>query len=241
MSSRPAVSRDKGRIRAVLFDVDGTLYAQLPLRVAMACELVLAQANPARMRRPNTLVTIRAFRRVREAMRHQDAPRSIDTDQYQHVARLLGCAESDVRGAVDEWIYRRPLKWLRWVRRPGLLPLLDHLQATRTRCGVFSDYPAGDKLAALGVSRHFDLALSAVDPEIEAFKPHPRGFIRACEKWGLSPGEVLYVGDRADVDGAGATAAGMRYALLGRRCRTTSHGWVVRNFEELKRVISAHC
>jgi FMN phosphatase YigB (HAD superfamily) len=40
------------------------------------------------------------------------------------------------------------------------------------------------------------LALCATSPEINAFKPHPKGFLHACALWGLPPEEVLYIGDR---------------------------------------------
>ena len=51
--------------------------------------------------------------------------------------------------------------------------------------------------------------------EINAFKPHPHGFLHACERWGLQPEEVLFVGDREDVDARGARNAGMPCALVG--------------------------
>ena len=80
---------------------------------------------------------------------------------------------------------------------------------------MFSDYPSGEKLEALGLDKRLSLTLCATDPEINAFKPHPRGFLRACELWDLDPAEVLYIGDRPEVDAVGAAAAGMPCAILG--------------------------
>ena len=57
--------------------------------------------------------------------------------------------------------------------------------------------------------------LCSTDKEINAFKPHPRGYLRACEEWGLQPQEVLYVGDRPEVDAKGAKAAGMPCMMVG--------------------------
>jgi putative hydrolase of the HAD superfamily len=51
---------------------------------------------------------------------------------------------------------------------------------------------------------------------VNAFKPHPRGFLAACEGWGWSPHEVVYVGDRCEVDAMGAAAAGMPCVIIGR-------------------------
>ena len=57
-------------------------------------------------------------------------------------------------------------------------------------------------------------ALCATDPEINAFKPYPKGFLHACTLWGLRPEEVLYVGDRPEVDAVGALNAGMPCVIL---------------------------
>jgi putative hydrolase of the HAD superfamily len=108
--------------------------------------------------------------------------------------------------------------------------------------GVLSDYPAATKLAALGVADRFPLVLCSTDPEIRALKPNPRGFLIACKRWGLSPGEVLMVGDRVDVDAAGASAAGMPCVIVGRgtRSRTDSAEVLfVPSLERLRRVLHA--
>jgi FMN phosphatase YigB (HAD superfamily) len=76
-------------------------------------------------------------------------------------------------------------------------------------------------LHALGLAPAVSLTLCATDPDINAFKPHPKGFLRACTLWGVPPEQVLYVGDRPEVDAVGAAAAGMPCAILqqGRRWR----------------------
>jgi putative hydrolase of the HAD superfamily len=51
--------------------------------------------------------------------------------------------------------------------------------------------------------------------DVNAFKPHPRGFLAAAERWGLAPDSILYVGDRPEVDAVGAAAAGMRCVVIG--------------------------
>jgi HAD superfamily hydrolase (TIGR01549 family) len=111
---------------------------------------------------------------------------------------------------------RRPLKRLRHCRRRDLLTLLEVIESRGVLAGVFSDYPTQDKLDALGVRQRFSLELCATDASINAFKPHPRGFLAACERWGIPPADVVYVGDRPSIDGAGATAAGMRASIVGR-------------------------
>lgn len=231
-----------GRIRAVLFDLDGTLYAQLPLRLVMACEMGLvcvASLGRGGSRVPRVVTT---FRKLREELRgHECAGEPLGVRQYSIVSERLRCSREDVERVVEEWIYQRPLKWLSYCRRAGLLELLQFLDARGIHKGVFSDYPAHEKLAALGLASHFDLVLSSVDSEIGAFKPDPRGYAAAAAKWGLPPSSVLYIGDRMEIDAPGAVAAGMPCAVLTRD-DAVGHGVIgIRDFKELQRVLSRCC
>jgi FMN phosphatase YigB (HAD superfamily) len=78
------------------------------------------------------------------------------------------------------------------------------------------------------------------DPEIDAFKPHPRGFMRACEQWGLAPEEVLYVGDRPEIDAAGAVTAGLHAVIIGGSGRHRGIDYrTIGSFDELRGGLSA--
>jgi HAD superfamily hydrolase (TIGR01509 family) len=228
-------------IGAVLFDVDGTLYAQPPLRLVMMCEMGLVcgmRALHGGARVPRIIAT---FRRMREELRAEAVDEHLERRQHEVVAARLQCDCDEVERIVEEWIYRRPLKWMSLCRRAGVLELLEWLDRKRVPRGILSDYPAHDKLEALGVGNRFDVVLSAVDPDVGVFKPHPQGFIAAARKLGVAPDRVLYVGDRLDVDAAGAAAAGMRCAVLT-RTRVTQPGVIgVRDFRELQRVLAPLC
>ena len=205
------------RVRAVLFDVDGTLYAQTPLRIRMAAELAFAGIRaPRKVARDARILA--TFRRMREELRQEGdaASRPLDVLQFSRPAERLGIDTADVEQVVDEWIMQRPLRHLRSARRPGLGRFLSLLADRGLRVGALSDYPVHTKLRALGVADYFSLGLCTADRPINAFKPHPGGFRHACELWGVAPQEVLYVGDRPETDGAGATAAGIRCVIVGR-------------------------
>ena len=79
-----------------------------------------------------------------------------------------------------------------------------------------------DSLVALELSQHVSVAVCTTDAEVNAFKPHPAGLTHACRTWGLRPDEVLYVGDRPDVDGTAAAAIGMPCVIVGGS--STFHG-----------------
>ncbi len=222
-------------IRAVLLDLDGTLYHQRPLRWRMLLDLGLAPLTAGPRAAARTLRHLRAFRHVREELRDLGCPAEpLEELQYSQTAERLGDEAQAVRETVLEWMHRRPLRHLPACRRAGLPAFLDAQRARGLELGVFSDYPAAEKLDALGVKDRFSLTLCATDPEINAFKPHPRGFERACELWDLQPQQVLYVGDRDEVDGAGAGAAGMPVVVLGSRSGTYPSA---AGFEEVTRAL----
>jgi HAD superfamily hydrolase (TIGR01549 family) len=200
------------RIHAVLFDVDGTLYRQRPLRLRMAVDLgTLAFTRP--FRAPSIWRALAEYRKAQETLRTQrdgaDAGRQIAL-----AAERAGMTATDVAAVVDEWMIERPLKYLLECRAHGLVELLEFLRAKRVRLGILSDYPAVKKLQALGIRHHFSLVLCGGDPEIAAFKPSPRGFLAASARWQLEPSEILYVGDRPDADAAGAAAANMPAVIV---------------------------
>lgn len=218
---------NSSNIRAVLFDLDGTLYDQPPLRSLMAfelCALPLTQRSWSKV--CLTLRIIRYFRSIREDLRDLGCPteHTLADLQYTRAAEQVGASPAEVERIITEWMYRRPLKYLKWFRRKGAKAFLIEARQRGMKIGVFSDYPVNEKLAALGLGEYIQLSLCATDKDINAFKPHPRGFLKACEEWGLRPDEVLYVGDRSEVDAKGAEAAGMPCVILSGKDSQSSQG-----------------
>lgn len=235
--------------RALLLDLDGTLYPLGPVRRRMAFELMGAWAASTLRGAPLTgLQTIRrlkVFRAMREELRALGRPEEpLKVLQYSHPARALNMAAQELEALIVEWMHERPLKHLRALHLPALRPFLQGARAAGVRLGVFSDYGPEAKLEALGVRDLVDLELAATDTEINAFKPHPAGFSRACEEWGLQPQEVLFVGDRDELDGEGARAAGMGLCILAPGAAeavasTTGDrpDWVLPDLESLARML----
>lgn len=224
------------RIRAVLFDVDGTLYRQQPVRLRMAVELgALAFTRP--FRAPRVWRALSEFRKAQEHLRHQ-RDNGDAAQQIELTAARVGMPVSEVAAIVDEWMIERPLKYLTSCRAPGLIDLLEFLNTKRVRMGILSDYPAAQKLEALGVAHYFSLVLCGGDPAVGAFKPSPRGFLEACARWELAPADVLYVGDRADADAAGAAAAHMPAVIVTAAPLPESTGaFAVSSLERLRHVL----
>lgn len=207
------------QIAAVLMDVDGTLYYQPLLRAFMACELVGYLIHRRSFHRFGTIVrVIREFRKVREELRNKKSEHKVLEDwQYEITAERVGLSIEQVKAIIEEWIFIRPLKYLGICKRKGLVKAIEELERAGKQIGAYSDYPVTDKLKAMGLYESFSVQLSATDPKINAFKPDPKGFLFACELWGLAPAQVVYVGDRLAVDAVGAVEAGMPCVVMSLR------------------------
>lgn len=237
--SRPGIPNPMDaarRVRAVLFDLDGTLYHQKRMRALMAFELaMLALSRP--LIAPVTWRVLSEFRKAQEALRGQQSD-GIAGSQLELAARRTGMPVEQVEAIVAEWMMERPLKHLPRCRAEGLLPLLDFLTHHQIKMGLFSDYPPEQKLEALGIAGRFSVVLCSTDPDIGMFKPHPRGFLVARARWQVDPSEVLVVGDRPDADAAGAAAAGMPCVIIGKPRTNSSRDFVsLPSLERLRDVL----
>jgi HAD superfamily hydrolase (TIGR01549 family) len=203
-----------GPIAAVLFDLDGTLYRQRPVRARMAWELALSTifAPAGAVGRWRGL---QAFRQAQESMRQGGAPATLAA-QIATAAASSGIAEDRLRALVDEWMFERPSRFLARYLAEGTRSLLDFLDSRGIPVGLFSDYPAASKLRGLDLEGRFSPIVCSTDAAVGAFKPDPRGFHHACRTWNLDPSQVLFVGDRIEVDAIGAAAAGMPCVIVGR-------------------------
>src|SRR5262249_20280040 len=114
-------------IRAVLFDLDGTLYGQTSMRLLMACELLmLAFINP--FLAPRRWRGLQEYRRAQEALRQTHRGRGAAANQLDTAAERAGMSRTSLEQLVDEWMFKRPLKYMRFCRVSGLIELLDFLE-----------------------------------------------------------------------------------------------------------------
>ncbi len=199
-------------VRLIVFDLDGTLYDQPPLRLAMARELGL---DCLRRRSTQTLRTLRHFRQVREKLGEGHGTADFAAEQYRLTAQLCHQPEPDVRALVEEWMERRPLAHLPRYKARGIDRLFAAIRASGRTIAVWSDFPVMAKLAALGLAA--DHAIWAGDAGVGRLKPDPSGLRALMERTGASPRETLVIGDRMDRDVRAATAAGTRALLRSRR------------------------
>jgi FMN phosphatase YigB (HAD superfamily) len=173
-------------VKAVIFDVDGTLYRQRPLRRAMAVRLVAGHLlHPIRGLR--TAHILAAYRQAQEDMRAEAAVGDLTEVQLLAASARTGVDLAEVARCVTRWMDVAPLALLPRCAEHDLVESLDLLRSWGLRLAVLSDYPAHAKLAALGIADHFDHVLCAQDADIGRFKPHPRGLRSRCNGSSSTP------------------------------------------------------
>lgn len=203
------------QVEGVLVDVDGTLYRQIPLRARMILELLkYILLHPVQGLK--TAILLREFRENRESLRDTQRPDgSLEQLQYEKVATKMKISVEIVRDTVEDWIMQKPLKHLMRYRRPGLSSFLKQCRDNGIKVGVLSDYPSRLKLETMGINTLFSLNLCSTDAEINTFKPSPVGILLACRIWEIAPEKLVYIGDRTEIDGTAASAAGAQFILVG--------------------------
>jgi HAD superfamily hydrolase (TIGR01549 family) len=198
----PADWRD---IRLVAFDVDGTLYRQRPLRLRMGRDMVIHAVT----RCDRTAISVvNAYRRIRERLAAEEV---VD---FEHVliaetAKATLMSPESVHAIVSEWIEMRPLRYLRSCLFSGVPQLFAGLQRAGKKIGIFSDYPATEKLVAMGLAAHHVVAAS----DVGLLKPHARGLQSLMATATVTARETLFIGDRADRDGVAGQRAGVRILI----------------------------
>ena len=205
---------DISHVRGILFDVDGTLYSQRPLRAVMMVLLLFRYFF-----KPRELVrkakVINSYRKAQEMIRvSSEIVLNGRKKQLEITAQHTGESDDYVLEIVKEWFEKRPLPFLRFFKRKDMKNAIVFLYRKGFKLGTYSDYPVEDKLEALGVSKYLTTAVYSGDPMVRGFKPNTNGFHVAAKKMGLLPSEILYIGDRPDIDGIGASTAGMQAMII---------------------------
>lgn len=235
--------RDRGEgliggdgMKAVITDVDGTLYRQGLVRRWMVSRLVRAHfKRPAAALRVFRI--LRAYRHTQEHLR--EAVRAgpagdVAELQLRLASQQTGYDLASVRACVERWMEIEPLDLLARAAYPDLLEFLDFVHRRGVLLGAFSDYPAARKLEAMGIRNRFSAVVSAQDADVQEFKPSPRGLQVALTRMGVEPADAVYIGDRPELDAAAAWRAGVRCVIIGESGSGRQDEWVgMRTYRDL--------
>jgi FMN phosphatase YigB (HAD superfamily) len=192
-------------IRLVAFDVDGTLYRQRPLRLRMGRDMLIHTVATCDR---NAINIVSAYRRIRERLAAEEV---VDFERVLigETAKATSTSPERVRAIVSEWIETRPLRYLKGCLFSGVPQLFAGLRRAGKKIGIFSDYPATEKLAVMGLAAHHVVAAS----DVGLLKPHAGGLLSLMAAASAAAQETLFIGDRADRDGVAGQRAGVRVLI----------------------------
>ena len=202
-----------GAVEAVLFDIDDTLVDFAGSAAAGLVQLLGPEAA-ARDGLPATW----------QALTELHYPRFLAGElafadmQIERMVELLAWAGLPIpdRAGLLALEARRQAEMTRNYRLfDDVRPCLAALSSWRIGVVSNSDGPHQQaKLASVGLADTFEVVV--VSGDVGHAKPDPRIFRQACDRLGLPPAAVAYVGDRLDVDALGAAAAGLHGVWLDR-------------------------
>jgi FMN phosphatase YigB (HAD superfamily) len=199
------------RYRALLVDLDGTLYHHPPVRLAMIAEVsIIGGFKKGRI--------IKYFRHQHSRLRDENdgGERDPYAMQIERTARHFGMEPAAVRALIEEWMILRPAKYISRFKRRRLIADIGRFRAAGGAVVVVSDYPARAKLDAIGLLNGVDgIVANGETDGLIRLKPSPDGYLRAAAMVQAQPSECLVVGDRRDLDGEAARAAGMEFLHVG--------------------------
>ena len=188
------------RVKAVIFDIDGTLYysekyvEHLISSMSMVlAEILRTELDEAR----NLLLSMREkVKTVSAGLRELGVDRRLFYDLL--VEKIDPCRFIDPRPKLKEFIMK--------LRSRGI----------KTGCHTNSSRRLAEMiLECIGLSvDHFDVFITCDDAEP---KPDPEGYLKILEILKLKPDEVLYVGDRWEVEVEPAKLIGMKTALVSEK------------------------
>lgn len=188
-------------IKAVGFDIDGTLYPNYQM---VLCSIPSVISAPRLMY---------YFGQVRKEIRRIEYDEPLHEKQAQLLANKMGISREKAADRMEQHLYHR------WEHSFRCIRPFRHVRETLLAfkreglpLAALSDFPIKNKLKFLKLDDLFDFSLSSEDTGY--LKPHPIPFQQMVRRFGIAPEEILYVGNSYKYDIIGGTNVGLQTAWL---------------------------
>lgn len=188
-------------IKAVAFDIDGTLYPNWRLNIRIIFYVL------------KHIKFFLKYKKIR-AVLHRTAPVG---NFYDYQARLLalelGVSDEEARQQIESIAYSGLTPFLKKVKPYAYIKeTIEAIKSRGMKVAVLSDFPPSQKGDIWGTFDLFDLVSGS--EEFGALKPSKYTFCCFAQKLGVAEHEILYVGNSIFADIEGAKAAGMKTAFI---------------------------
>lgn len=190
--------------KAVIFDVDGTLYNQSHMRIYMFIRLVSFYS--LHLKSIKELIAIYYFRKLREEEKYRASGIEKITEI---VAERLHIKTDIVASAIKKWMFEIPLDVINKCSYSDVISCARKFRDAEKKIIIYSDYPAEEKLSALEIP--YDYIFVSGEGYLQELKPSIHAMKHILHSTELSPNEIIYIGDRDEKDGTSAKLVGIQY------------------------------
>jgi putative hydrolase of the HAD superfamily len=229
-------------LRAVLFDIDDTLYSTTEF-ARLARENAVQAMIDAGLDVPAAVVQGELQDVIREFSSNYDH----HFDQLLKRLRPAGLSRINPALIVAAGVAAyHDTKFRSLQPFPDVAPMLDRLRAAGVTAGVITHgwtTKQAEKIIRLGLLPHLDPGAVFISNQIGVSKPNPKLYGLALDDLGLTPAEAMYVGDNPEHDIAPPRLLGMRTVWARRASKHTLEGTgiepdhVVSDFVELEGIL----
>ncbi len=210
-------------MKAIFFDIDGTLLTEMPL-----IETFLPQVYDKLSKKLGVDKKDARERFLAEILGRRD---TYDWHDWNFFFKLF-----DLDMSYEELLKRYSHRLHVY---PDTLPTLHWLRDEGYMLGVITSGPEYQrlKLKLTGLQEYFDVVVTRDD--VNAIKPEPKIFIYALERLNAKPGESAMVGDSLTQDVYGAKNIGMKAIWINRKGDQGYRmaDYEIRTLHELRKVV----
>ncbi len=195
-------------LRAILFDIDNTLFATSEFATQARLKGIEAMCDLGLRGDPSELMT-----QLKEVVAE------FGSNDRAHYAKFLKRLPREALGGWDPLLLEATgvvgysqTKFRKYVPHEDVLSVLAELAKTPLILGVMTNGLAikqAEKLVRLGVLPFMHPRAIFISEAVGVAKPNPRAFLNACERFDLDPSMVMMVGDHPVNDIAPPLELGM--------------------------------
>lgn len=206
-------------IKAYVFDLDGTLHDQEASEREALERLFRDEIHldPS----PSFITFLRAWRNANEEFLSSSSQGNLSFEEKRigRVASTLAQFGSKVSAAEALELFNKFVAYYEktWRAYEDAIPALERLKG-RFALGIITNGESRmqrGKIKACGVGSYMQSIV--ISGEVGATKPHRAIFEKSQTELGLSPREIIYIGDRLEIDAIAALEAGWQAVWLNRR------------------------
>ena len=192
---------DLTNIKAVAFDIDGTLYRAWKFNIRALPYLTF-----------HSFFFLK-YGLVRNIMHKTPATDRFVMLQASHMAKKLGCTPEEAEQRLEKVVYKGLEKFFVKIKPcRGAVEFIKQLKENNYKLALLSDFPPEQKGDIWGIKSLCDVVLGS--EEAGALKPASTPFERLAKDLNLEPQEILYVGNNHKYDIEGAHNFGMKTAWI---------------------------